>query len=228
MNIVVFDCETTGLSHETDSIVELATVLIEGPPWNLADTFSSLVRPTSPIGIGAVAAHHIREVDVADARPLNDVAAASHIPSADVMAAHNAAFDFGFFLWPGPWVCTYRVARQLWPDAPGYKNMELRYFLPGLDDEIRKSTEIMALPPHRALPDAFVTACVLRRMLAEHDIDELIRLTSAPILIKTVGFGKHFGMRWEDVPKDYLRWVASKDFDADVLYTARHWLGGVR
>jgi exodeoxyribonuclease X len=37
-----------------------------------------------------------------------------------------------------------------------------------------------------------------------------------------VGFGKHRGMKWTDVPGDYLDWMITKgDFNEDVMHTAQ-------
>jgi exodeoxyribonuclease X len=87
--------------------------------------------------------------------------------------------------------------------------------------------------PHRALPDALVTAVILDRMIdtlrsiytVEGAIDELVRLTITPVLLKKVRFGRHYDSLWSDVPRDYLWWILDQDFDEDVQYTARHWLG---
>ena len=85
----------------------------------------------------------------------------------------------------------------------------------------------MALPPHRALPDAYVTANILDRMLRDHTPEELVLLAQSPILIKNCTFGKHRGTPWNEVPKDYLRWLVRQEFDADTLFTAKHHLGVV-
>jgi len=34
-------------------------------------------------------------------------------------------------------------------------------------------------------------------------------------------YGKHFGTKWADVPRDYLQWVVKQDMDEDILFTAR-------
>jgi exodeoxyribonuclease X len=100
----------------------------------------------------------------------------------------------------------------------------LRYWL-GVDDD--GLSPQAAMPPHRAGPDALVTAFILRRMLKEHDVDQLVELSSLPaILAGPIGFGKHRGTRWEDLPRDYLRWIYEKsDLGADEKHTASHHLG---
>lgn len=116
-------------------------------------------------------------------------------------------------------VCTWQCAKHLYPDAEGHANQVLRYDL-GL------SVPKFDLPPHRALPDALVTASLFVHMLQSTSIDELIRLTTTPVLLKSCDFGKHKGKLWSDI-KDvgWLRWITTQDgpqgFSSDVIHTAK-------
>ena len=228
--ICVVDTETTGLDPEKDSVVELAVVVVDPDARGIVDTFEALVAPTSLMGLEARAAHHIRDDMLTHARSLLDVAYTSPLASRDDithLAAHNAAFDSQFIKTDTPWLCTYRIAMHLWPEAPRHTNSVLRYFLEGLDDELRATAlgeEIMCQPPHRALPDAWVTAHILLRQLELRTIEELAELTVQPVLLKTVKFGKHKGEAWADLPKSYLHWIASKDFSPDEIHTALHYI----
>lgn len=223
--IAVLDTETTGLDPTAASVLELAVVTL--PDFT---SFSCLVKPEHDIELEALATHHISAELAATGAPFEEAIAAGMINEADFIAAHNAEFDSGFVKMDKPWICTYRCARHLYPDATSHKNQVLRYYLK-LDDIIHATKEgklIMDLPPHRALPDAWVTAHILNHMLATHTPQELVELTKAPILIKNVAFGKHRGLAWADVPKDYLRWlIRAGDFDKDSIYTAKHYLGMV-
>lgn len=229
MTICVLDTETTGLSPETADIVELGVVVMPGM-W----TFSKLAKPTVPIELKAMAAHHLTEAMVAHEESIAAVIMMSPLLNATVLVAHNAEFDRGFIdkakLLPElPWVCTWRCGRHIWPDAPGHSNQVLRYFLPDLNDELYSGAvggDIMRLPPHRALPDAWITAHILKRLLMERSIEELIELTKLPILGKNCHFGKHLGLAWEDVPKSYLYWMMKQKpgFDSDTTFTVQHFL----
>jgi exodeoxyribonuclease X len=78
------------------------------------------------------------------------------------------------------------------------------------------------LPTHRALPDAFVTAHLLRQILNRASVDDLIDWSKQPALLNKVTFGKHKGLKWTDVPDDYLDWIISKrDFNEDVMHTVQ-------
>ena len=88
--------------------------------------------------------------------------------------------------------------------------------------------EIMKLPPHRALPDAWVTAHILKRMFQEKTVEDLIELTQTPIMIENFNFGKHSGKSVAEVTATdprYLRWMLQQDFDADTVFTIKHHLG---
>lgn len=220
--IAVFDTETTGLDPATASILEIGAVTLPG-----FDSFSCLVKPDHEIEIQAMAAHHLTDAMVRDGAPLKDAIKACRLLEADYLCAHNAAFDMGFLKIDKPVICTYRCARHLWQDAPGYSNQVLRYWLK-IEEELHNGDGafIMRLPPHRALPDAWVTAHILYKMLIDHEPDDLVALTKAPILMKMCGFGKHKGLEWKKVPKDYLAWIIrQKDFDSDSIHTAKHHLG---
>ena len=96
----------------------------------------------------------------------------------------------------------------------------LRYFLDLACDRD------LAAPPHRAGPDAYVTAHLFAKILDEGvDLDAMVRWSNGPSLLPVIGFGKHKGSKWEDVPSDYLRWVVDKsDLDRDAKANAKHHL----
>ena len=138
-------------------------------------------------------------------------------------AAHNAAFDQQWLppdlLGNLPLICTYKAAVHIWPEAPRHTNQVLRYWL-NLDMD-----RSIADRAHRALPDAYVTAHLLREILKHASIEELICWTNEPVLLPRVPFGKHRGHKWTDVPPDYLQWILrQQDMNEDVAYTARHHL----
>lgn len=209
MKIRVVDFETTGLpDDQVKGICEVG--------WT-----------DHPIPPQTRAIHHISDADVAGA-VTPDVACAHLMKGmelGDAFAAHNAQFEQAFFGGSGlPWICTMKCGKHLFPEAPGHSNQVLRYWLnvdgDGMDPEA-------AMPPHRAGPDTIVTAYILRRMILGKGVPELIRLTTAPVVLNTVLFGKHRGMKWADLPSDYLNWIAMKsDLGADEKHTARHYLGG--
>ena len=93
---VVFDLETTGISWQTDRIVELAAVKVSG--GQVAEEFSTLVNPRVSIPYGATQINGISDADVADAPFIEEVLPAFlEFIKGQVLVGHNiASFDIRF------------------------------------------------------------------------------------------------------------------------------------
>lgn len=219
----IVDLETSGTPDDQNAeIIEFGKIDIDLVARKIVKPWSSLVRPRGPIPAVTKAVHHITEDDVADAPEERDVwdMFFDGLGDGDILVAHNAKFE-QFFLTGASqrWVCTYKIARVVWPDAPTHSNQGLRYWLELPVDRERAS------PPHRALPDAYVTAHLFVRLLDHKTIDEMIHISKYPALLKIMNFGKHKGMTFEAAPLDYLEWIRDKsDMDEDTKFTARYWV----
>jgi exodeoxyribonuclease X len=213
----VIDFESTGLPPDA-AIVEVGWCdVVDGV---VGEQGSMLVNPKRPIGLEAMATHHIRDHEVAGAPPIDLGLRRLMEGEPDVFVAHNAAFEQEFFKGgETPWVCTLKVARRLWPDAPRHTNTLLRYYLELELDEDR------AMPPHRAAPDAYVTAHIVAKALQLASIEMMVKWTKEPSLLPRCNFGQHSGKAWADVPVSYLTWMANNEgMDADKRYTAKYHL----
>jgi exodeoxyribonuclease X len=217
MVINVVDTETCGLEG---GVVELAKVSINMVDLTIEDYGTWLVKPDRPISLEALATHHITEETVKDQPPIEEIV---QNLNGTFFIAHNAQFDQKM-LSPHcddrPWACTWRIARHLWPDAPGYSNQVLRYYR-GLDvSDMPVEAGGMA---HRALYDAWVTAKLFLDMKLGHE--EALIMTKKPILQKIIRFGKYRGQNWADIPKDYLAYLKRGNMeDPDTRYTIEHYL----
>jgi len=222
MRIRVVDFETTGMPPDA-AVCEVGWCdvvdLPESSQRGIAAPVSILTNPGRPIPAEAMAVHHIRDADVADA-PSPDTVFLNVMKGTDVFAAHNAQFERAFFAGGAiPWICTYRCGLRAWPDAPSHKNQVLRYYLGIALDEAT------AMPPHRAGPDAYVTANIVCVLLKLHPLSDLLTWSSEPALLITCHFPKYRGQKWADVPSDYLDWMLrQKDMGEDLHHTARHHL----
>lgn len=235
----VLDTETTGV-EDSDHIIELAfidfTLTEKSKTFYTANTtreYSELIKPPISIPPLASAVHHITDRHVADAKPFADIAAdvgEFTRPIGDVLVnvAHNAEFDARF--WPSskPWLCTYRLAKHLFPDYESYSNQYIRFknelIVPGAEGKMA----------HRALADVEVTAANLFEVILpelfnstdftwESEVEDIIKWANGPVRLKTINFGKHRGQAFDDLPTSYLSWMLTKgtDFDADVIHTAK-------
>lgn len=240
MLIRTVDLETTGFTPPDHAVIEFgwsdltssAVDLIGSPAgWIPGLPSAVFVNPRRPIPPEASAIHHIIDEDVVRGFDWRELAIIKLNPefreigdeAVDVIAAHNAKFER---LWltddltgGKPWICTYKCALRLWPEAPPHSNQGLRYWRkpPTLRREIASES-------HRAGPDAYVTAHLLSEMLTETTLEQLIAWSAEPALLVRVHFGQHRGEKWSDVDGGLLRWVLGKDFDDDVKHTARHYL----
>ena len=225
MAIRIIDLETSGIDR-TAHVVEIGSVDLL-PDGSIGRFQEHLIKPPCPIPAEARAVHHISDQDVAHAEPWETVCSTyfnrANCSDLVAFAAHNAAFDQQWLpsdlLSNLPLICTYKAAVHIWPDAPRHTNQVLRYWL---DLKLDRS---LADRAHRALPDAYVTAHLLREILKHASIEELIRWTSEPVLLSKATFGKHRGQNWKDVPPDYLQWILRQQgMDEDVVHTARYYL----
>lgn len=229
----VFDTETTGFEEETDKIVEIAYSKIEN--GIITKNFQSLVNPGIPIPPEASAVHHIVDEDVADSESIDNVInKILNEEDIKIMVAHNIEFDYKFLKQYFPnviTICTYRLAKKLWPDLKHHTNQYLRYYFK------LGGTELKEMPAHRAMADTFVTSYLfmyeLREIVSRASNPENItpeklqEYIEKPILLKKCNFGKHKDELWQNVPKSYLNWMLNNmnNLDRDTIYTANHYLG---
>ncbi len=229
--IRVVDLETTGSRPPDAAVVEIGwqDVLVtpDGGARLLGATGSVLVAPGVPITPQTSAIHHIIDEDVRGAASFADLAPSIVRPEARpgaarviALAAHRASFERS---WCGdrltgglPWICTYKSALRVWPDAPSHSNQSLRYWRrpEGLD-------RARALPAHRAGPDSYVTAHLLRDMLCIAGLDALLAHEREPALLVRVPYGPLRGQRFEALGDEALAELAGGK-PADLSFSARH------
>ncbi|WP_421931753.1 hypothetical protein [Phenylobacterium sp.] len=117
--------------------------LVNWLPWS--------VLKISGLPCRAMAVHHITEADFTDDTPvctpdrLRRAVWGGEAP--DALVAHSSDFERQFVTETVtdalPWICTYKVALRVWPEAPRHSNQVLRYWR-GLNLDLD-----LAMPPHR-------------------------------------------------------------------------------
>lgn len=222
MLLRVIDFETTGMPPEA-AVCEVGWCDVrtfDADPAEVSDPIGMLVNPNRPMPPEARAIHHIGDAELVGCPPITTGFLALSNGNPDIFVAHNAKFEQEFYTGgETPWICTMKVARRIWPECPQHTNQCLRYWL-GVEID-----EQLAMPPHRAAPDAYVTAHILLQMIQHASFAQMIEWSSGPSLLPRVNFGKHRGQAWSDLPGDYLSWLVNKsDMDADTKFTAKHWL----
>lgn len=164
VDFTVIDFETTGLDHASNEIISFATVTVSGGRVTLADAQYELVRPERMPSSDTIRIHGLREADLIDAPPLEDVLDRLLAALAGrALVAHVATIEQGFLGTAlasrglelrNPWVDTAAMDRE---------RRRLRRLPPAASDPVGLSdlARSLGLPvhrPHHADGDALTTA----------------------------------------------------------------------
>lgn len=218
---VCLDCETTGLDVEKDRIIEVAVVKFN---FNENfDTFESLIDPECMIPEESIAIHHINAEMVAGKPVIAAVLPRIlEIVGKHTIVGHGVGFDIELIakaaeragipttIRHNSTIDTLRMAR-LYGESPT-NSLEM----------LRKHFNIEEEGAHRAMSDVIVNMEVFKTMAKSYkNLNQLFDALSRPILLKNMPLGKHKGRPMKEIPLEYLRWAAHKDFDQDLLFSLR-------
>lgn len=152
---VVVDLETTGLSHLSNEILEIAALKVEG--GQIAERFSTLVRcekeiPETVVSLTGISKELLEEQGIELEAAMKSFLA---FAADNVLVCHNAAFDYRFIqaacrkcalpAFQNKCIDTLAMARKKLRDIQDYKLQTLAAFF---------SLEIKAV--HRALDDCYL------------------------------------------------------------------------
>ncbi len=236
-NLLFLDVEATGLAEE-DRLVQVAYDF-------RGNEKEAMFNPGRDMEIEAMEVTHITNKHLADKEKFQGSEFYKELKEIldkdyTIFVAHNAPYDIGMIEKEGikveKSIDTYKVAQALdvKSEIPAYRLQYLRYYL-GLEVE-----DVVA---HDALGDVRVLKAVFERMYdkmvedSTHKevIEKMIDITSKPILIKRLTFGKHKGEFVADVARSdrgWLEWLlgqkesdaANGNIDEDWIYTLKHYL----
>lgn len=223
----IIDLETTGLDPETARICEISCMQAKLTVTKLFREIQHtwLVNPGILIPPETSAIHQICDEDVANSEKFEVLE--PHVRSwvdGRICVAHNAQFERSFLdshlSVDQEWICTWKCALVLWPDAPSHSNEALRYWLALGNDRGRKATQMA----HSAGHDVKVTSLLLERILDLMTIETALHVSAHLAQLPTCPIGKHKGEKWDVVPLDYLKWLAFKaqDMRPDVVQLAKN------
>lgn len=215
--IRVVDFETTGLEPPAEvADVGLCDFEVDGKSVSEPVSWLCGVKEMPP---EARAVHHISmaQLEGLKCKPFDPLT----IPQdCDAYAAHSADFEMKWFTPPKPMICTYKAALRVWPDAPAHSNGVLRYWLQ--DQGLLDLDSNMAQPAHRAGPDAYVTAHVLKALFAAGATGrDMVGWTREPPLLPRCPIGKFRGKPWSEVEAGFLGWMLRQpDMEAGLKWNA--------
>lgn len=223
MIIRVVDFETTGIAPPFE-VVESGTCDLVGPPWEVAAPTSQLYG-VGEMGAEVRAIHHITPAEIAGLPSFDAEAFSYSMLGLGIVgiAAHHANFEAQWLgdLPDGAYlICTYKAALRVWPDAPGHGNQVLRYWLE--EQGLTAPAAALCQPAHRAGPDAYATAWLLKALLAKVTGKELVAWTAEPALLPKIPIGPDRGKKWADVDHGFLLWMLRQaTMDADLKWNAQ-------
>ena len=77
------------------------------------------------------------------------------------------------------------------------------------------------MPAHRAGPDAYVTAHLLKALLVTTTAKQMVAWTKEPRLLPKCTIGKFRGKPWPEVEAGFLNWMLNQaDMEADLKWNA--------
>lgn len=222
-HFVCIDCETTGLDPLQDKIIEVAAVQFTLSDKESYASFESLVNPECEIPEESIAIHHITKEMVAGQPLIKSVLPdVLKVIGKHTIVGHGVQFDIDIIaaaadragiphtLKNNRIIDTLRMAR-LYGESPT-NSLE----------QLRKHFGIPIEGAHRAMSDVIVNMEVFKFLAKRyHSTDEILKVLSSPILMKVMPLGKHKGRPMKEIPLEYLKWAANKDFDQDLLFSLR-------
>ena len=220
----IIDFETTGMEPPAEIVeVGYCDLIRDDQAWEVGQPVSWLCGVES-IPPETRAVHHISAKDVAGLPPFAECRSRlfEGTPVLSAIVAHNLEFEERFLGGHGALtICTLKAALRVWPDAPGHSNGVLRYWLE--DRGLISLDHATAMPPHRAGPDAYVTAHILKALFAAGATGkEMVAWTAEPKLLPTCPIGKFRGKPWAEVEGGFLDWMLGvADMESDLKWNAR-------
>ncbi len=211
--LIFIDTETTGLNDE-DRIFQIAYEF-------RGEEKEALFKPPVPISIEASETTGYTNKDVQDKESFAESAMKKDLEKIfsdekNIFVAHNAKFDLKMIekegLKIGPVIDTLKVAQYLDPQGKlgAYRLQYLRY---ALDLDVKDARAHDALGDIRVLKALFERLFLRMRKDFESDeevLEKMIEISSQPVLIKKITFGKYAGEFVEVIAKNdpgYLEWL---------------------
>lgn len=233
------DVESTGIDLKNDRLIQLAFLKIEG---TRIEAFNDLCYTDIEMNETVIAVHHITnamleekywpdETDSFMELEKGNLEAnyfISHGNALDVAMLHNEGMDLQMRC-----IDTDKCARQLLKETTRFQLQDLitHYQLTERAETLAKQIGVDDITAHDALSDALWHYVLFELLLekAGGDIEALVFLTSTPMLLEKITFGKYKNKSFEEVllkePLDLVWMYTTIATDwPDLEFTLEHWL----
>lgn len=253
--IIIVDTETTSVKPLESELIELATgTLNQDFSWNIQ---SRLIKPNNPIPAEASAIHNITNKMVSDKNSIEKeipwITSVLKFQPGNYFVAHNSEFDRAvlsqnlslridredqlFLDNQKNWICTWRLAKVVYSVVHQLNQHSLAYLRYRLElnvpDELpnhRADTDVMCCGELflRLVQDAISAGLISTDLSGDEFLKKLHDLCWGPITLAYFPFGKHKGVKFSEVPQDYLEWAVlnldslkegNERYDPDLAHT---------
>lgn len=237
---ILFDTETTGTTQE-DRIIQIGAMVIKTKED--IEVFNELCSPPLDIKTEAMEIHNITPSMIENKPPFNETNFYKFLNennnSNNYLIAHNISFDLEMVEKEGfenkyNLIDTLRCSKHLFSDENYHRLQYLRYSLELYKEEEKEAKNLgITIKAHDAIGDVLVMKLLLSKLVAKvqkefkgkHPMQELVRLTKTPVMIKKLTFGKYKGRLIEDILKEdksYLEWMQrTLDEGEDMEFTLK-------
>ena len=233
------DIESTGIDLKNDRIIQLALLKLKDDEIT---AFNDLCYTDVEMNDTVIAVHGITNAMLEDKYWPYEVDAFVELEEGNVesnfFVSHGNELDVAMLNNEELYlemrcVDTDKCSRHLLKDATSYKLYELitQYGLEAKAEKIAKDMGLNDIKAHDALSDALWHYVLFNFLMqkVDDDIEKLVTLTTTPMMLEIISFGKHKNKSFEEVmiqdPLDMV-WMyvnVSKDW-MDLEYTLTHWL----
>ncbi|MFA6118325.1 MAG: DUF3820 family protein [Parachlamydiales bacterium] len=219
---VCLDLEATGLDPKVDRIVEFAAIKFTFD--KVIDSYDTLIDPEIPIPLLSQNIHNISHEMVKNQPKIKDILPdVLKFVGKHILVGHGIKYDIELLDFEAKrnqinctiqnltYIDTLRLAR-LYGESP---NNSLK--------ELSKHFNIEFEGAHRALNDVKANIEIFKKLSTSFTTTkQMLQRLEKPILMKKMPLGKHKGRPFSEIPIEYLKWAAGKEFDQDLLYSIRH------
>lgn len=215
MNAIILDTETHSINGFPIEIAYAPCSFEQGAMgFKHSEVYDEFFSCPEPISYGAMAVHHILEVDIADKPSYETFRLPKNV---QCLVGHNINYDLEAIRKCDPEIelksiCTLALARFTWPELETHTLGSLFYFVSS--DKVKARDYLRNA--HSAKYDIWFTYIILKNIclkLGIKDINSLYVLSEQVRTPKVMPFGKHKGIEIKKIPKDYITWVLGQELD---------------
>jgi DNA polymerase-3 subunit epsilon/exodeoxyribonuclease X len=231
--LVYINVETTGL-ESNDRICALGLIVFD----EVVATYSELIKPPKKVRPEASALHHITNEMLKEKKDFQNsyiqTILQKYNNSDTVFVGHNISFNLEMlkkegFVFRGTFIDTLKCTRALIQECEQFSLQYLRYEL-----KLYKGEQILAeklgieLRAHEVLSDTLHVRLLHKYLNEMADDEELQKLSSEPVLLQKLSFGKYKGHFIEEIAlsdRAYLLWVLNSvdTLDGDMRYSIEYY-----